>query len=153
MTQVAHNTKQSRIYHPENVGRKLAIVVGHKLPEVALNAFPLFTVSGKVDVQLELMDEICGFGDELLHQILTFQTQVIPYVLESEVSWTEVDCESSDFLVIPVDQNGSLDRACLRAVLQLPTKPSKDFVFEVKFSSFLPQNLAKMYKKHRKRRF
>ncbi len=69
------------------VNRKLAIVVGQKLPEAALQSFDLFIISGKVQVQLELVNQIVKFPEEFLQKIFKFQTEVIPFVLGSEESW------------------------------------------------------------------
>jgi hypothetical protein len=65
----------------------LAIVVGRKLPDAALQSFDLFTISGKVQVQLELVNPIVKFPEEFIERIIEFQTKVIPYVLGSEVPW------------------------------------------------------------------
>ena len=52
------------------VNQKLAIVVGQKLPEAALQTFDLFTISGKVQVQLELVHQIVKFPEEFLQKII-----------------------------------------------------------------------------------
>jgi hypothetical protein len=127
-----------QIYHPERVDRKLAIVVGQRLPDCALQSFQLFTASGRVNVELELVGEIEKLSEEAMELILHFQTVTIPSVLQSEVSWAKLDKDSNDFLVVPVDRVGNLDLDCLKAVVRPPKKPSKNFCFEVSLSQ---QNL------------
>jgi hypothetical protein len=141
----ASTKKRYQIYHPERVDRKLAIVVGQKLPDSALQSFQLFTVSGRVNVELELVGEITSLSREVLDLILLFQTVTIPSVLQSEVSWAKLDKDSNDFLVVPVDRVGNLDLDFLKAVVRPPKKPSKNFRFEVSCSQ---QNLLIFFEFH-----
>jgi hypothetical protein len=53
-------------------------------------------------------------------------------VLQSELSWTSVDPNSTDFYVVPTIGSGDIDVGCLRKVLEPPVKHGGGrFDFEV----------------------
>ena len=54
---VARDNKQYKIYRQDQVPGKLGLLVSSRLPEVALQTFHLFTISGKVLFQLEKIYE------------------------------------------------------------------------------------------------
>ena len=54
---VARDKKQYKIYRQDQVPGKLGLLVSSRLPEVALQTFHLFTISGKVLCQLDKVYE------------------------------------------------------------------------------------------------
>ena len=54
---VARDNKQYKIYRQDQVPGKLGLLVSSRLPEVALQTFHLFTISGKVLCQLDKVYE------------------------------------------------------------------------------------------------
>lgn len=129
----AAHKKRYKIYRPEMVDRKLGIIVGSEFPAECLEPFPLYTVSGKVEVQLELVRQVTEIRETVLASIVKFQTKVVPWVLQSQVSWTELDPQSSDYLIVPIDRTGAIDERCLREVLSPPWETCRSYVFEVKY--------------------
>ena len=45
--------KQYRIYKPEENAQKLGVIISQNIPEELLNPFHIFTISGKIEVQIE----------------------------------------------------------------------------------------------------
>ncbi len=52
--------KRYKVYEPETFDRKLSLIVSSKFPAECLQPFLLHTVSGKVEVQLELVRHLRG---------------------------------------------------------------------------------------------
>ena len=125
--------KRYKIFRPETVSRKLGLIVGAEFPVACLQPFPLHTLSGKVEAQLEFVRPVDKFPNALKKLIVDFQTKVIPDVLMSDLPWTSVDTDSTNFLIVPIKASGSFDDDCLHQVLKRPIEHRRGlFDFKVK---------------------
>lgn len=92
------NRRGRRIVDPSETSRNFAIVCNAKLPQIC--SFPLFTRSGEVTIDVELVDEDFNLTTEQIENLRTFHRFTFSKVLRLEKYPVVYDPERSEFTVL-----------------------------------------------------